>query len=92
MARVERGADASQSWAEELGGNDGDDDLGIGDGRFVAGDGDGIRDVKAGEKEGVFAGVEDLLSEFRAVGPEGDLVATAAVKREGDGGSPCAGT
>ena len=86
------GADAGEGGAEKLRGDDGDDDLSIGDGGFAAGDGDGFRDGEAGEEEGVFAGIDDLLGEFRAVGPEGDLVTATAVEREGEGGSPGTGT
>ena len=61
-------------------------------GGVVAGDGDLWRDGKAGEKEDVLAGVVDLLGELRAMRPERDLVAAAAVEREGECGTPGAGT
>jgi hypothetical protein len=92
LAGVEMRADAGEGETEEFGGDYGDYDFGIGDGGAVAGNGYGCGDGKAGEEWGVFAGGEDLLGEFRAVSPEGELVASAAVKREGDGCSPCAGT
>jgi len=78
------GADAGEGGAEKLGGDDGDDDLSIGDGGFAAGDGDFAGDGEAGEEEGVFMGFGDFAGGLRAVGPEGDLVTAAAVERKGD--------
>ena len=92
LAGVKMGAEAGEGGAEKLRRDDGDDDLGIGDGGVVAGDGDLGGEGKAGEEERVFAGVDDLLRGLRAVRPEGELVAAAAVERECDGGSPGAGT
>ena len=92
LAAAKMRAEAGEGGAEKLRGNDGEDDLGLGDGGVVAGDGDVGGDGKAGEKERVFAGVVDLLGELGAVRPESELVAAAAVEREGEGGSPCAGT
>ncbi len=85
-------ADAAERGAEKLGGNDGDNDLGVRCGRAVAGDGDGGRDGEAGEELRVFSGVDDLARELGAVRPERDLVAAAAVERERESGSPGAGT
>ena len=53
LAGVEMGADAGEGGAEKLGGDDGDDDLSIGDGGFAAGDGDFAGDGEAGEEEGL---------------------------------------
>ena len=49
-------------------------------------------DRKPGQELRVFSRVENLLCEFRAVRPENDLVTAAAMEREREGGSPCAGT
>ena len=92
LAGTEPGANASQRGAQEFGRDDGDDDVSLAEDGFAGGDNDFRRDGKAGEKEGVFSGGGDLPGFLHAVRPEGDVVATAAVEREGDGGSPCAGT
>ena len=56
LARTQKRAQTGEGGAEELGGNDGDDDLGIADGVFAGGDGDVWRQRKAGKEEGIFAG------------------------------------
>ncbi len=86
------GADAAEGGAEKLRGNDGDNDLRIGDGGAIAGDGDRGGNGKAGEELRVFSGAGDLAGELGRVGPEGDFVTAAAVEGESEGGSPCAGT
>ena len=55
LAGVHVGAETGEGGAQELGGDDGDDDFGVGDGGFVAGDGDVGGQGKAGEEEDVLA-------------------------------------
>ena len=89
---AEMRAEAGEGGAEELRGNDGEDDVRVVDGGVVAGDDDLRRKREAGEKELVFAGIDDFLGELRTVGPERELVAAAAMEREGEGRSPGTGT
>jgi hypothetical protein len=89
---VKMGTDAGQSGAEELRGNDGDDDPGFGGRGFVSGNSESRGNRKAGKEEDVFMLLGNLPGLVGAVGPERDLVAAAAVKRKGNGGSPCPGT
>ena len=53
-------AQPGEGGAEELGRDDGDDDFGFGDGSAVGGDGMVGGQGKAGEKERVLAGGDDL--------------------------------
>ena len=92
LSVVEVRADAGNGGAEELGRYDGDDDFGVGDGRGVGCDGDLRWERKAGKEEDVFFSGNDLAGFVNAMRPEGDVMATAAVKREGDGCSPCTAT
>jgi len=50
LAGVEMGAETSERGTEELGRDNGDDDLRLGDGRFAAGDGNFRGDGKAGQE------------------------------------------
>ena len=59
---------------------------------LVPGDGEAGGDGKFGKELRVFPSVDDVLRELGSVRPERDLVTAAAVERERDGGSPCAGT
>jgi hypothetical protein len=91
LAGVEIRADAGQRGAQELRGNDGDDNFGLPTAALspvtVRSAGMG----KPGRKRLVFAGVNDLLGKLGAVRPERDLVTAATVKGEGEGGSPSSG-
>jgi hypothetical protein len=92
LAGVKIRAETGERGAEKLGRNDGYDNLGVADYGIVAGDSEACGDGKAGEKERVFAGGNNLLGFLEAVRPERELVAAAAVERESDGGSPGSGT
>ena len=92
LPRAQMRGDAGQRGAQKLRGDDGDQNIGGRDGAAVAGYDEVRRDRDSGKKLRVLAGVRDLLRELEAVRPERDLVAAAAVERERDSGSPCAGT
>ena len=70
LAGMEMRADAGEGGAEKLRGNNRDDDLGVGYGGVVAGDGDLGREGKTGKEELVFAVGDDLLGKLGAVRPE----------------------
>ena len=92
LSGVKMGPQARHHGAQKLRGYDGDDDFSVMHGGTIAGDGEILRNGKAGKEVLVLAVANDLLRGLRAVSPECDVMTAAAVKREGDGGSPCAGT
>ena len=92
LAGMKVGAKTGKGGAEKLGRDDREDDLSVCRGGFAAGDRDLGGNGKAGQEKDVFTRLGDFDCGFRAVRPQSDLVRAVAVKREGEGGSPGAGT
>src|SRR5580658_3062048 len=88
LAGVEISAQTGEGGAKELGRDDGDDDLGVGDGFRAAGNVDVLGQREAGEEQNVFLRGGNLAGFVGGVRPEGDLVSAAAIEGQSDGGSP----
>ncbi len=80
LACVQVRTDALKGRTEKLRWNNRYNDLGIADGGVVAGNGDLQRQRKAGEKELVFACVDDLLGKLRTVRPKCEFMAAATMQ------------